>query len=88
VLGDHALAQARRKAAMEESRAHATRTDTAMLAAYSTALAAYLTDAPAGERRAQAAEMDRVWQELRAAAADDLMANMRDIAPWWQPKEN
>ncbi|HEY4179316.1 MAG TPA: serine/threonine-protein kinase [Kofleriaceae bacterium] len=86
-LGDKALAQTRRQQAMDETRAHATRTDTEMLAAYSTGIAAYLTDASAAERHAQAAEMDRVWAELRAAAADDLMANMRDIAPWWQPKE-
>jgi tetratricopeptide (TPR) repeat protein len=87
-IGDRALAQKQRQAAMDESRANASRTDTVMLAAYSTGLAAYLTDAPAAERRAGQAEMDRIWAELRAAKADDLMANMRDIAPWWQPKEN
>ncbi|HEY4056610.1 MAG TPA: protein kinase [Kofleriaceae bacterium] len=87
-LGDKALAQKQRQQAMDESRAHATGTDTAMLAAYSTAIAAYLTDASAAEQRAGAAEMDRIYTVLRAAQATDLMTNMRETAPWWKPKEN
>jgi serine/threonine protein kinase len=88
-LGDRAYAQRLRRAVIDDGRANATRADPAMLGAYALALAAYANDAPPVERRARRSEMDRAWGELRAIGADEHMASVRELAPWWRPgKEN
>jgi hypothetical protein len=86
-LGERALAQRHRKMAIDETRDAATRAAPAMLTAYANALALYLSDGTAADRRAQTAEMNRVWAELQAAGLAEIMDMVRENAPWWQPPD-